>query len=409
MATFNAHACITVSFSTIAPNCGNNNGSATCVVNGGQGPYTYSWDNGQTEVTASNLLAGDHVVTVSDINGCSVVDTVILYDVEVPHPAIIGNETQCTNFIEKLTISNPKGTIRWYNSYNNDVVFDSVYMPLNIVEKVTYYAIDSVSPSCISAIGSKIVTVVSPEDVVIDPVQNKFCSSNSSVSLLASPNGGVWSGEGVSADGVFDPSQVQNENTTLFYAYDIGGCNGMDSITVYVKDSGFVSPMVVDQYPTYCKNQEYTLEAIPTYGGSIIWYDSSLTNIINSSSTFFPGPLNGDKTFYAKEDYYGCKSDVTEVVVTAEPCGLTTYSGLTPNGDNYNDVFIVDQIDQYPENHVVIFNRWGGVIREFTNYDNIDVIWDGKSRRGEDLPFGTYFYVIEYAGLTKKGWVILEY
>jgi hypothetical protein len=54
---------------------GNSNGSITVNSNGGQGPYTYSLDNGSyingnSSMTFTNLKAGSHNITVKDINGC---------------------------------------------------------------------------------------------------------------------------------------------------------------------------------------------------------------------------------------------------------------------------------------------------------------------------------------------------
>ncbi|HXH20030.1 MAG TPA: hypothetical protein VNJ07_13210, partial [Chitinophagales bacterium] len=47
------------------------NGSARANPSGGTGTYTYSWCDGQTLQTASNLCAGTCTVTVTDQNGCT--------------------------------------------------------------------------------------------------------------------------------------------------------------------------------------------------------------------------------------------------------------------------------------------------------------------------------------------------
>lgn len=51
---------------------GGSNGSALVTAGGGTGPYTYSWNSApvQTTATASNLGAGNYVVTVTDSKGC---------------------------------------------------------------------------------------------------------------------------------------------------------------------------------------------------------------------------------------------------------------------------------------------------------------------------------------------------
>ncbi len=50
---------------------GGTDGQAMVEVSGGSGRYTYQWDNGETTATAKKLTAGDHVVTVSEKDGCS--------------------------------------------------------------------------------------------------------------------------------------------------------------------------------------------------------------------------------------------------------------------------------------------------------------------------------------------------
>jgi hypothetical protein len=52
-----------------AAGCSDNDGSATVTVNG-TGAFTYSWDNGETTATATQLSSGVHRVTVSNAAGC---------------------------------------------------------------------------------------------------------------------------------------------------------------------------------------------------------------------------------------------------------------------------------------------------------------------------------------------------
>ncbi len=52
--------------------CGStNDGSATALGTGGTPTYTYEWDNGETDATATALTAGNHFATITDANGCT--------------------------------------------------------------------------------------------------------------------------------------------------------------------------------------------------------------------------------------------------------------------------------------------------------------------------------------------------
>ncbi len=56
-------------------------------------------------------------------------------------------------------------------------------------------------------------------------------------------------------------------------------------------------------------------------------------------------------------------------------------------------------------NTLTIFNRYGDIIQQFENYNNSTVVWIGDDKNGNMLADGTYFFVFESDGFTKKGWV----
>lgn len=59
-----------VTATSINASCGQNNGSAQAIVTGGTAPYTYSWDNGNTTSSITNMGANVYDVTVTDAAGC---------------------------------------------------------------------------------------------------------------------------------------------------------------------------------------------------------------------------------------------------------------------------------------------------------------------------------------------------
>ncbi len=59
-------------------------GSATVAAGGGTPGYSYSWSNGDTTVAIANLSAATYSVTVTDANGCTLMDSAVILAVPVP-------------------------------------------------------------------------------------------------------------------------------------------------------------------------------------------------------------------------------------------------------------------------------------------------------------------------------------
>jgi gliding motility-associated-like protein len=81
---------------------------------------------------------------------------------------------------------------------------------------------------------------------------------------------------------------------------------------------------------------------------------------------------------------------------------IEIFNSISPNGDGDNDVFIIGNIENYPDNTVSIYNRWGLMVYEVDGYGQNDKIFtgifkgSGLIQLGEELPEGTYLYSIRY-------------
>jgi gliding motility-associated-like protein len=94
-------------------------------------------------------------------------------------------------------------------------------------------------------------------------------------------------------------------------------------------------------------------------------------------------------------DGNGCKRDTTFKV--DEYCKkikdpVTRYNVFSPNNDGDNEVFIIPGLDNFPDNDVQIFNRWGNIVYEKKGYNNQ---WKGTNQTGADLPAGAYYYIVK--------------
>jgi len=88
------------------------------------------------------------------------------------------------------------------------------------------------------------------------------------------------------------------------------------------------------------------------------------------------------------------------------PCGnVVVHNAFSPNGDGNNETFQIDGIadECIVSNSIEIYNRWGVLIYETSMYDNLVRVFKGFSEGrvtvsgSEELPTGTYFYLLKYA------------
>ena len=131
-------------------------------------------------------------------------------------------------------------------------------------------------------------------------------------------------------------------------------------------------------------NQTVTLTAS---GSATVEFDNSTTNVVIELSNISNG---------------NCSLTLTEsATVTVESCSIP--KGISPNGDGLNDNW---DLSAYNIKKVEIFNRYGTKVYSKSNYENE---WFGQSDSGNELPDGTYYFVIDFTDLeTKTGWIYIN-
>lgn len=139
---------------------------------------------------------------------------------------------------------------------------------------------------------------------------------------------------------------------------------------------------------------------------------------------------NADAGIYTLQiNFFGCSISRT-VELSIEDCSIDTDTDtglnsnnigpvlpsdtLTPNGDNENDFWNIENLEYQESNAIKVFNRWGVKVFDASNYKS--GTWRGESTEGGSglLPAGSYYYVIEYVtqnGIPKTitGWMYINY
>jgi gliding motility-associated-like protein len=101
------------------------------------------------------------------------------------------------------------------------------------------------------------------------------------------------------------------------------------------------------------------------------------------------------------------------ITIDVTPMDVFVPEAITPNGDNYNDRFKIVGLENFPDNSLQIFNRWGNIVYKMNGYDNM---WDGYGNVSgqiskKRLPPGTYYYVLKLGNGKKPltGYIYMTY
>lgn len=120
------------------------------------------------------------------------------------------------------------------------------------------------------------------------------------------------------------------------------------------------------------------------------------TVVINSDNTITFTPAADicarDVTF----TYQVCNTtpdscSIATVTICIECDRLIVFTAVSPNGDGMNDVFYVAKIEDFPNNMLRIYNRWGNLVHQEAGYLNT---WTG-TYEGDPLPDGAYFFILD--------------
>ena len=89
---------------------------------------------------------------------------------------------------------------------------------------------------------------------------------------------------------------------------------------------------------------------------------------------------------------------------------IEVFNVITPNGDGIHDVLTIRGLENFPNNTIRIYNRWGVLVFTTNAYNTQNNFFDGTSQgrvtvnQDKMLPVGTYFYILDYeaVGQTKS-------
>ena len=215
---------------------GNMTGSATVSVQGGIGPYIYSWNTNpiQTTPTAKGLGAGNYMVTIQDANNCTATATVTINQSPALSVSII-NQTNINCFGNKngsVTIK-AVGGMGPYNYQWNTLPVQNTPTATGLGAG-TYMVTITDANQC-SITSSVTITQPDPLNVSVANQVNVSCFGNSNGSATVNVVGGTppylysWNTVPVQTSPTARGLSAGNYTVTIT---DAGGCSAQSNITI---------------------------------------------------------------------------------------------------------------------------------------------------------------------------------
>jgi len=362
---------------------GDVDGSAQVNPSGGSPGFTFLWSNGSIQNAIDQIVAGDYSVTITDANGCE-----LNQDFEITQPSItltvtpISCNVPNTGVIDAvLNNSNPSSNFSaLWDDANAQTTFSAVGLgPGDYTLTLTDQFGCELSAS---------ESLEQPDSISSFVEHTQLCENNPFASALVFTSGGQVP---------YSYQWTNNETTELVqftepgsYSVLVTDFNGCENEVSFTIDP--IAPIQVDyiiQEPSCSDNNDGSVEALITGGYAPFAY---------AWGNFTENPINDNiqSGTYSLEvtDAHGCILQTEVIVPQVGGSCIKAYSAFSPNGDQNNDYWHIDNIELYPDGLVEVFNRWGDRVYSTKKYVNAwDGAWQG-THENQPLPSATYYYVI---------------
>lgn len=438
---------------------GGHDGYILVTPSGGVPNYDITWSNGYFTDSIGNLPVGNYTITVIDDNGCQKIETYAISQPGnyLNTDFIQVDNVSCFGLSDASANVNPSGGTSPYTVFWEDGVYQEGYagfgMPANIYYNITivdangceyFDSIRFTQPPllvlngttsavvCGASAGSGTVsptggtppyTYIWPSGETNQSAVNLSFGTNyvtvtdsqtckDSLELYVQKTGKIYGNYEIispnlcfndsiavvkaTLDDGFSPKifvwatgftgdTISNLPAGEYQVYASDRFNCTDTINVIVNQPDSINPNFILTAPSCSAVYDGAIEINPIGGTpeySYLWDNNSTDTIISE--------IREGYYFLTINDANNCIY-IYEVDLAEAAYCIIIYNTITPNGDGSNDTWIIENIEQFPRNEIWIYNRVGNLVFEVSNYLND---WDGTFK-GEDLPEGTYFYIID--------------
>lgn len=336
-------------------------------------------------------------ITVYTINACgdTNISTGIIYILDLPDMHTLAPDTNlpCPNTNLPISVNAwgaaPPYSYQWTDSDGNPIGSNSASINVQALGTDTFYVDVTDSCNLVTITDTVIVTIAVPPLVLTAPGDTLICPGDSVVLTAVGSGGSPGYNYTWTPGGNAQTITVSPATTTSYIIMMTDICNTVTMFdTVHVDPSYTPMTLAVGSVEPVCLGETMPVSGNVTGGRQPYSYNwSDGINSFTGNSFNFPTitPTNTVLNLVVTDacGYQEVQSINVEVIA----CEVIIPNVFTPNGDGQNDKLVFENLEYYPNNKVVVFNRWGQKIFEKSGYQND---WDG-----DDYSDGTYFFILE--------------
>ena len=367
-----------------------NSGVVDDSITGGTTPYIFAWSTGYTGEDLVSIGGGTYTVSITDANGCPI----------QPPPTVLTEPdilTVAISFSGQILCYGDKSVMATANitsgtgsfSYLWDDPGAQITNPANLLGAGPITVEVTNEKGC-SATASGIIPGPAAQLSVTAVLTNPSCPGMSDGSIVPTVTGGTPGFDYEWSNNVFERinANIDSGSYTLKITDD-NNCALVQNFTLINPDT--VKIVSADATDLTCSGRDDGSIAITAAGGTGTYTYSADGGAIFVTTSLISSLAEGDYIVVVK-DGNNCLSEEFPITLNkSETCAMVIYDGFSPNGDEFNPVWNIGNVESFPNIVVKVFNVWGKMVFSSTGYASP---WDGKYE-GKDLPSGTYYYVID--------------
>ena len=369
-------------------------------IRGGVPGYTYEWVGADSIYYTENpkgVYAGVYTLTVSDANACLKTDSNIevfeadLFDVDT---LVINNYNgsliSCAGASDAAIYIETEGgrgpyTFEWNTGATTQLLEG---LPAGTYSVVVY---DSLR--CADSTEFTIEEPL-PLGFDIDPL-NPLCygDSTGSINML------VWGGTVNTLDDYqvwlngalrYEPDPYIRDLPEGIYEIEIRDLNNCKKETSTELTQPYPLELNFSTVDAYCPDATDGELHLDINGGTYPYFIEWDRGLADMDQDFYDVQW-GKYVATVTDNNFCVTRDSVQVGYTYETC-LVIPNAFSPNGDGFNDLWVIENIELYPQVDLKIFDRWGNMV--YITGNAADEPWDGRYG-GRILPIDSYHYVID--------------